>query len=199
MVTEETAPCPVNVYGRTKAEAERAVQEAHPGALIIRTNFYGWGSPLKASLSDWLLAGLARGLRRPTFADVWFTPILINDLLEVVLALADRGARGIYHVAGADRVTKHAFAVALAETFGYPNRLLVPVQLADRPRAARRPRDLSLSVDKTTAALDRPLPGLREGLGRLLALRQAGWPARLAQAVTIEAPVRQRVKADVRA
>ena len=49
---EETHPtAPRNVYGQTKAEAESQVLEAHPQALVIRTNFYGWGPSYRRSFS----------------------------------------------------------------------------------------------------------------------------------------------------
>ena len=40
--TEEDEPAPLTDYGRAKADAERGVLEAHPGALVVRTSLiYG--------------------------------------------------------------------------------------------------------------------------------------------------------------
>ena len=87
LVDEDASPSPLNVYARTKAEAEAAVAAACPDALIVRTNFYGWGSPLKASFSDWILAALRRGSSLSMFTDVFFTPVLVNDLIDLALDL----------------------------------------------------------------------------------------------------------------
>jgi dTDP-4-dehydrorhamnose reductase len=39
---ESDPPAPLNVYGRSKAEAERRVLECHPAALVVRTSaFFG--------------------------------------------------------------------------------------------------------------------------------------------------------------
>lgn len=173
---------PVNVYGRTKAEAEGAVRQACPDALIVRTNFYGWGTPLKASFSDWILSGLEQQARLAMFTDVYFTPILIHDLVERMVELAGRGARGVYHLAGRERISKHAFALALAKVFGLSAACVEASALARHPRYARRPLDMSLSCAKATEVLG-PMPGLRDGLHRLKRLGAGDWRVRLAQAV----------------
>jgi dTDP-4-dehydrorhamnose reductase len=41
-IKENSQPGPLNVYGATKLEAEQRVRAEHPGALIVRTNFFGW-------------------------------------------------------------------------------------------------------------------------------------------------------------
>ena len=50
-LTEEDSPCPINVYGRTKRQAEIVVLEEDPRALVLRTNFYGWGVQSRGSKS----------------------------------------------------------------------------------------------------------------------------------------------------
>ena len=43
--SDENCPiAPLNVYAQTKALAEYIVLKEHPKALVIRTNFYGWGT-----------------------------------------------------------------------------------------------------------------------------------------------------------
>ena len=46
---------PLNVYAKTKADAEKIVLELHKGALVIRTNFFGWGTSYRQSFSDVIL------------------------------------------------------------------------------------------------------------------------------------------------
>ena len=56
--TEEDALAPLNAYARTKRDSEIMVQETCPNALIIRTNFIGWGTSVRASFSDWVITSL---------------------------------------------------------------------------------------------------------------------------------------------
>src|SRR3990172_2116970 len=50
--TEDDVPAPLNIYARTKREAEEVVLEECRNSLIIRTNFFGWGTPARASFSE---------------------------------------------------------------------------------------------------------------------------------------------------
>jgi len=183
MRTETEPVAPLNEYARTKHAAEVAVAAACPSALIVRTNFFGWGSPIRSSFSDWVLEGLRRRRELTMFTDSHFTPILANDLVALVLALLDAGAEGVYHVGGRDRVSKYEFALQLAEAFDCAPDSIRPVEMKAKPLRAPRPQDLSLASDKAAVRLGHPMPGLREALERLRLLGEAGWPAQLAAAV----------------
>jgi dTDP-4-dehydrorhamnose reductase len=169
--TEETVPKPVNVYGATKLAGERAVAERCPQALIIRTNFFGWGLPHRRSFSDWVLDVLSSGRAQPMFSDVYFTPILIQDLMEILLDLMDRGAAGIFHVAGAERLSKFDFARAMAKHFNLSPDNLIRASIEESGLRAARPREMSLSSGKMEALLHRNAPSVSDGLRRLAATR----------------------------
>ena len=180
---EDDALAPRNVYAKTKGEAEHAVLREHPDALVVRTNFYGWGTSVRTSFSDWVLRALTEGRPLTMFGDVHFTPILVNDLAELLLSLIEAKASGLIHVAGGERVSKYEYAVRAAEVFGLS---------ADRVRAvpadsvmlrAPRPRDMSLACGRAETILGRPMPSLRDGLLRLRALRGQGWSRVLQAAV----------------
>lgn len=180
---EDEAPSPVNIYARTKAQAEQAVRQACPQALVIRTNFYGWGSPVRTSLSDWILAGMREGRELSMFTDVFFTPILINDLGEAMFDLLAAGATGVYHIAGAERLSKFDFAHRLAEVFGIPKPRIRPASVESAGLRAPRPKDMSLSTEKVARLLGCRMPTVVEGLRRLRALEEGGWPHELAAAL----------------
>jgi len=181
--TESDVPIPLNTYAKTKAEAERVVLDEHPDALVIRTNFYGWGTSLRASFSDWILAALNDGRALTMFTDVYFTPLLINDLADAIFGLAARGVTGLLHVAGEERLSKCDFAGRLAEVFGYSAAAIQPTTVARAGLQAPRPRDMSLKSGKAERVLGRSLPGAGAGLDRLRKLGEAGWSRSLQQAV----------------
>jgi dTDP-4-dehydrorhamnose reductase len=157
----ETDPvAPVNVYARTKAEGEARVLEAHPGAIVARTNFYGWGPSYRRSFSDTILAGLRSGSPVRLFWDVVYTPILIAPLVEAVHGLVDRGANGIFHVTGDEALSKYDFGVRLARRFGLDEGLIVRTSIGDMPELVKRPARMALSNRKATAALGRPIGGV---------------------------------------
>jgi dTDP-4-dehydrorhamnose reductase len=184
LVAEDEAPAPVNAYARSKLAAERLVAEHCPTALIVRTNFFGWGSGSRQSLSDWVLEALRAGRRLRMFTDAFFTPMLATRLALAVHRLLEAGASGVLHVCGDERISKHEFATRLATAFGLPTTLIESARLADAGLAARRPLDLSLSNGRARGILGGALGGLAEQLAELRAQEQAGLSRELRQATT---------------
>lgn len=187
LLDENAPPVPLNVYARTKLAAEHLVAGASLDALIVRTNFYGWGTSQRSSLTDWILQALRAGKPREMFTDVFFTPIQINDLVDDLVELWDRGLRGVVNVVGGERLSKFDFGVHVADQFGFDRRLIVPRSVERFPFAAPRPRDMSLASGRAAAALGRPMPDAPAGLARLARELAAGLPASLERAVRVPA------------
>ena len=84
LVNESMRVNPLNTYGCTKAEAEFGVLASYPSALVVRTNFYGWGTSYRTSFSDFVIQGLRKGRILNLYEDVFYTPILIDSLVIVI-------------------------------------------------------------------------------------------------------------------
>lgn len=174
MVDEVCPPAPINVYGRTKAEAESRVLDAHPQALVIRTNFYGWGPSYRQSFSDWIIRSLRARREIALFEDVFYTPILIEALAEAVHDLIDLKAAGIFHVVGDDRISKFEFGTIVAKEFGLDVGLIQTASIRDRKSLVQRPRDMSLTNEKTCKTIARKLGVAAEQIARLHRQEQDG-------------------------
>ena len=181
--TEEDVPSPLNAYARTKWLAEQAVMDACPHALMVRTNFYGWGTSVRASFSDWILQSLEQGRELTMFTDVYYTPILISHLGEVIYDLLGRGTEGLFHVAGRERLSKYDFALKVAKVFGYPEAQVSPISVEQFPFTAQRPKDMSLKSKKVEDLLQCPMPTVNENLEELLDLRRLSWQEELERAL----------------
>jgi dTDP-4-dehydrorhamnose reductase len=175
---------PLNVYAKTKLEGEREVLRQNPKALIARVNVYGWNAQNKHSLAEWILRQLALGSPVPGFSDVFFCPILANDLADAMLALLDRNLAGLYHVVGSESVSKYEFARRVASTFGFDPGQVVPTRMVDAGLKAQRPRDTSLNTGKISAALERRMPDVETGLRRFAQLRESGYADRIKRHLT---------------
>ncbi len=182
--SETDKPAPLNVYAKSKLCGEQEVLRHHPLALIVRVNIYGWNAQNKQSLAEWVLQRLAEGKQVPGFTDVHFSPMLVNDLAGILLAMLDRGLTGLYHVVGSERISKYEFAGRVATTFGFERGRVVPTRLAEANLRAPRPRDVSLSTEKIRLALGRPMPDVDSGLRRFRALRESGYPKQLKSYLT---------------
>ena len=165
--TEDHPTSPVNVHARTKLEAERAVSQ-HPQHLIIRTNFFGWSSGRKKTAAEWLYGALDRQEPITLFDDFFFTPIYAVDLSTILFRMIQRDARGLFHVAGADRVSKYEFGTVMAHGMCASIANVRRGSIADMPLGAPRSSDISLSSGKAERFLGTPMPRCHDGLTRFL-------------------------------
>lgn len=174
-LVDETQPtAPKNVYGRTKAEAEFRVLSVHAQALVIRTNFYGWGTSYRRSISDVLIESLRSGKELTLFKDVIYNPNIIETVAHAVHDLVNLKAKGIFHVVGDERISKYEFGLKIAEGFNLDSSLVKPGFLADQVSLVQRPHDMSLSNKKICNLLGRKLGGVAEHIARLQWQEQNG-------------------------
>ncbi len=167
MVIESQPTAPINVYGKTKAEAEHRVSEINPEAMVIRTNFYGWGTGYRESFSDMVIKELRLHHEITLFQDVSYTPILIEHAAKIVHDLLNLKVSGIFHVVGDDRISKYEFGLHIAEKFGLDSSKIVPGFLVNQSQLTRRPIDMSLSNSKVKNLLGRPVGGIQEQIATL--------------------------------
>ena len=152
--------CPVepqNVYARTKFEGECRVAETHSKALIVRTNFYGWGPAYRPSFSDWIIRTLRANERITLFEDAWYTPILMSRLIQATHELVDLGASGLFNVVGDERLSKYDFGVQLASRFELDAGLIDRGRLSEYDAPVKRPLDMSLDNRKLRNRLGRDM------------------------------------------
>ena len=124
LVDENNETCPINVYAKTKADAEVLILASNPKALILRTNFFGWGPPYRLSFSDRIIGSLEKGDKIGLFDDVFYTPIIASELAMIAHELVEGGASGVFNVVSDDRVSKFEFGLKIAKTFDLDSRLI---------------------------------------------------------------------------
>ena len=161
LYAEDDAVCPVNDYGRAKADAERRVLDATDDAVSVRTSLLYTLAPddRQAGLALDLAAGRAPGA---LFTDEIRCPVLARELSLALCELAQGTYRGVLHVAGPEALSRHAFGALLVRYHGGDAALLPAAKSADQP--VRRPRNLALSSERARALLRAALRGPSEAL-----------------------------------
>lgn len=182
--SEKGEPGPLNVYASSKLEGERAVCDAFPAALVVRTNFIGVSRSRRAGLADWITSELAAGRRVPGFTDVIFAPLLANDLSRILLSMIDAGLAGLYHAAACDACSKYEFACMVADAVGSDRALVDRTELKSAKLAAARPLNTSLSPRRLEAALGISMPSVATAVDRYAAIRAADCNAARQSSVT---------------
>lgn len=183
---EEDPVAPLNVYGRSKHEGEMAVAAANPSHLILRTSWVH--APHGHNFVRTMLRLAAREPRLRVVDDQIGQPTYAPDLAEAVIAIAldwrrsgfDRASGGIYHIAGPDRMSWHAFASAImaaSAARGGPSVPIDAIATEDYPTPARRPRNSTLDTAKLAGRFGVTLPTTADALARSVPLILRGAPA----------------------
>lgn len=151
---EDDPPRPLSAYGRHKRQAEEAVAAIlGPRALILRTAWVYSADPGGTNFFERVRAGLAAGRPLVVPEDQYGNPTYAPDLVAAALALVDRGAAGLFHVAGSAVMSRAAFAEAIRAALGGPPDLIRAVPTANLGQRAPRPLRAGLLVDKLRAAV----------------------------------------------
>ena len=181
MVSEEEPTSALNQYGRTKLEGERLVLSNDNQSLIIRTNFYGWGTSYRKSFSDFIINNLRNGIPVNLFEDFFYTPILIEVLSQTVMELVTKNAKGVFNVVGDERISKYEFGKRLANAFNLNANLIQAAKISNRKDLVRRPHDLSLSNKKVSSFLNKKIGNVNENILRLFHQEKNGVALKIQQ------------------
>jgi dTDP-4-dehydrorhamnose reductase len=173
--SEEDATCPLNIYGATKRRAETGVLDMHEKAIVVRTNFFGWGPTYRRSFSDFIIRSLRAGQEIRLFNDVFYTPIVISELVDVIMQLVEKEKYGLFNVVGSERLSKYDFGVNLAKTFALDKTLIQSVEIGSVNNLVKRPLDMSLSNSKVNASLDKKIGSMQSFIEHLVKQESAGF------------------------
>lgn len=151
---------PLNIYGKSKAAAEEAVQKVLPEALIIRTSafFSPWDSH---NFITKALETIAGGEIFPAANDIIVSPTYIPDLVDTCLDLLIDRDSGIRHLANQGAVTWSGLARTAAALAGLDADLIREVAAETFSLPAQRPCFSVLSTEKGML-----MPTLEDALNR---------------------------------
>lgn len=159
---------PLNTYAKSKYLGECNVIENNENALIIRTNFYGIGPSYRPSFSDRIISSLKLNREIHLFDNVYYTPILIDELTKIVELLLKKNKKGIFNVSSNERITKFNFGILLAEKFKLNKRLIIPIIIEQKKDLVTRPKDMSLSNNKLFREINYRVIPLQDQLSTLI-------------------------------
>lgn len=160
---------PKNVYGYHKFETEKLLQDIS-GSSVIRTTVVYGEDPQKQNTIYQLLRALKAGESFRAASDQITTPTFNLDLAEAAVLLAERGASGIFHAAGPQRMSRFDFAVEACNVFGFDSQKIIPVKTSDLGLKAARPLEAGLDSNKLYEDHDMNLRAPAEGLPKMKAL-----------------------------
>jgi dTDP-4-dehydrorhamnose reductase len=175
---EEDAPSPVNIYGKTKLEGERAVAEIGGKYLILRTSWV-----YDATHKNFLTTMLRLGKEREELSivcDQIGAPTYAHDLAEVTLKILDdqdAGASnfpsGIYHLCNSGETNwyeyaKAIFAIAQNKNIPLKVKSVTPIFSEQYKTPAKRPLNSRLDCGKAKSILKVEMPDWKASLEKCM-------------------------------
>jgi dTDP-4-dehydrorhamnose reductase len=189
--TEDDAPNPISVYGRTKLEGDRAIQASGCGHLIFRTS---WVYAARGGNFVKTILRLARErdelkivadqIGAPTSAELIadVTALCVGYVRYCPERFADIG--GIYNLVAAGETSWHNYARFVVENAVRLGLLLKlspdsirPIATSEYPLPARRPLNSRLATDKLSRVFGIELPHWHIHLERVIEELVAGQQA----------------------
>jgi dTDP-4-dehydrorhamnose reductase len=161
---DETAVVkPLSVYAETKIAAEKIVL-ANPRHTVVRTSLNGGTSPTgDRGFNEQMRQAWQAGQALKMFTDEFRCPIPAVVTAQAIWELVNKVATGLFHVAGAERLSRVQMGRLIAARWPQLN---PTIQANSRKeyQGAPRPGDTSLNCAKVQKLLSFPLPGLTEWL-----------------------------------
>lgn len=167
--SETDAVNPLHFYGETKLAAERVVL-ANPRHLVVRTSINGGVSRSGTrSFNEQLRRSMQQaGPGMTLFADEFRCPLPAVETARAVWELVEKNCTGLYHVAGAEKLSRLQIALALLPRWPEIQMKIQSGSAKDFPGPLRA-LDTSFNIGKVQKELSAPLPGLNEWLARTTA------------------------------
>jgi dTDP-4-dehydrorhamnose reductase len=156
---ETDAVNPLSVYGETKAAAE-AVVARNTRHTVVRTSLNSGASPSgQSGYNEQLRSAWAQGKTLRLFHDEYRSPISATVTAHTIWELAAHPPGGIWHLAGAERLSRVEIGQLFAARHPELSARLESCSLREY-QGAPRPADTSLNCAKLQQRLPFPLPGL---------------------------------------
>ena len=153
LYTEIDPVNPINIYGKTKYEGEQYVLKNQEN-FVLRTNIYGFNTQHKKSFGEWILDSLINDQTINLFEDIYFSPILVNELSKIIALIIENNICGLYHVCGTGSVSKYEFGIELKKKFGIKSGLIIKEKSENHHFVAKRAKNMGMSNEKICKLLD---------------------------------------------
>ncbi|TWI45275.1 dTDP-4-dehydrorhamnose reductase [Pseudoduganella flava] len=159
---ESDPVAPLNVYGQSKAEAERRVLAVNPQTLMVRTSaFFGpWDQHNFVTL---VLQALAAGRPFTAASDLIVSPTYVPDLVQTCLDLLIDQESGIWHLSNGEPVAWTELARRVAAMAGLDEKLIEAQPATAFEGQAPQPRYSALDSER-----GKLMPSLDDALQRYL-------------------------------
>ena len=177
---EGARPNPLNIYGKSKFQAEQQLADNIQRLIIVRTTVVYGTEVQQKNFVHQLLKHSQRGQPLVVPNDQISTPTYNVDLAIACVECAERQIAGVINLVGPDRMDRHTFAVEACHVLGLDPQILISRCTVETSQVAPRPLAAGLVNARARQTLSTPMRGITEGL---VAMKQALASPLLSQAM----------------
>ncbi len=148
--SEKSKTSPLNYYGKTKVMAENLIKKSEISYVIARlVLMYGWHHSFgRENPVTWLIKKLKNKEKVKLVNDTYTNPIYNMHAAKAMWKIIKDNKKGIFHIAGKERVNRYEFGVKVAKIFGYDVSNLEPVTSDYFSGIAKRMPDTTYNTQK---------------------------------------------------
>ena len=166
---ETDKPNPVSYYGESKNKADELVLHSKLSSAIVRTIIvYGLVDNMsRSNIVLWAKGALEKGEKINVINDQFRASTLAEDLAEACMLIADKKAKGIYHISGRDTYSILDLVYQIADFWQLNKDNINIVTSSTLNQPAKRPPRTGFVLDKAINELGFQPKSFREGLSIL--------------------------------
>ena len=154
---------PINVYGKTKLEAEYEAMKCN--SIILRTNFVGRSiNSKRKSFTDWIIDEVSNERKIKLFNDVIFSPMHMKKISELIGFLINKQFKGVFNAGTYNYLSKANFGLELIEGLGLSRRFVELTSIKKVNLYATRPNNMFMDVSKIESILGFKCPSVKDSV-----------------------------------
>ena len=164
MYYEDSITNPLSIYGKSKFDGEKMVQNFSSDWCIARTSTPFGLHPTKKSFPIWIIENMQKQKQIDVLSDQFTSPTYVPNLSKMLIEISERHLNGIFHVAGATKISRYEMARMISDKLNLDEKLLRDVSINELKWEAQRPKDSSLNISKADSVLNEKPQEINESL-----------------------------------
>jgi dTDP-4-dehydrorhamnose reductase len=124
---------PLGFYAQTKVQCEEKIAKMNFNSVVVRVALtYGIGIISFNTFFEKMISNI-KSNSVALFVDQFRTPILVNNLAEAILELAENEFTGIINLSGGERMSRWDFGLLSCKILSLPTNNLIKSSMFDFP------------------------------------------------------------------
>ena len=167
--SENDKPNPTGIYGLTKFQGEKIIQESNLPFLILRTDQpYCWKEKWQHTNSVIrVIENLEKNQQFKEVVDWYNTPTYVPDFVNATKELIQKDLEGIFHLVGSDFISRYDWSQKVADIFHLKKNLIKPIDSSELKLPVER-NNIKLNNNKLLQNTGYKMAGVEEGLRKML-------------------------------